>query len=296
MLLKFNSFKEIANKFDGVLLDAYGVFWGGNALGLLPGARELMEYLILNGKKIGVLSNSTQIASNDILKLNMHGLEKGKHFHFYLTSGEIAKNIFFNNRLPFKCITNKYFLFGDVHPKYSSHEVIFEGSIYKETKNLDEADFIYVSIPNINGKDVSDPEIFRHKIKELLISKKIMVCTNPDRFAHEGNPAKQVIRQGTIAKLYEEMNGQVYYIGKPTTLAFSYAMEEFKKLEVTSKILMVGDTPETDILGANNFGISSALVSETGIWADRIKINGFDDAYKNLSKDSRPDFIIKRFQ
>ena len=32
---------RIADPFKGILLDAYGVFWGGNDCGVLPGAKEV---------------------------------------------------------------------------------------------------------------------------------------------------------------------------------------------------------------------------------------------------------------
>ena len=41
--------------FKGVLLDAYGVFWGGNDIGVLPGAKEVMEKLVSDGKIVGIL-------------------------------------------------------------------------------------------------------------------------------------------------------------------------------------------------------------------------------------------------
>jgi len=41
---------SLADPFKGVLLDAYGVFWGGNEIGVLPGAKEAMGNLVKKGK------------------------------------------------------------------------------------------------------------------------------------------------------------------------------------------------------------------------------------------------------
>ena len=57
---------------------------------------------------------------------------------------------------------------------------------------------------------------------------------------------------------------------------------------------MVGDTPETDILGARNFGMQSALITQTGIFADRISYKGLDRAIKNLSSLETPQFFIEK--
>jgi hypothetical protein len=60
----FSGIMDVSERFQGILLDAYGVFWGGNACGVLSGAKEIMEKWVSKGKVIGILSNSTQLASS----------------------------------------------------------------------------------------------------------------------------------------------------------------------------------------------------------------------------------------
>ncbi|MES2200501.1 MAG: TIGR01459 family HAD-type hydrolase [Chlamydiota bacterium] len=290
----FPGITRISNNFNGVLLDAYGVFWGGNDCGLLPGSKEVMEKLVLTGKIVGILSNATQLSSKEIHKLQSHGLIQGKHFHFLITSGDVARFIFLHEKPPFQTSLNKFWLFSGGHPKFSSHEAIFQGSVYSETSNIDEADFIYISVPHINGEDQIDPERFREEIEKIKKKNLPMVCANPDRFAHEGNPPRAVVRQGSIAKMYEEMGGQVFYIGKPYNKVYLIAMGYFEQYKITDPkdILMVGDTPETDIRGARFFGMPSALVTQTGIMADRISRKGWEAAVKDLSSQDLPDYFI----
>lgn len=104
------SIESICEPFDGILLDAYGVFWGGNDVGLLPGCKTAMERLIAKGKIIGILSNSTQLAKTEIGKLTNHGLIQGQHFHFFITSGTLAKRIFLTDTLPFPTPNKKFYL------------------------------------------------------------------------------------------------------------------------------------------------------------------------------------------
>ena len=292
----FPGLTHISHSFNGILLDAYGVFWGGNDSGVLPGSEEVMEKLVLNGKIVGILSNSTQLASKEISKLERHGLIQGKHFHFLITSGEVARSIFLNEKLPFETPRNKFWLFGGVHPKFSSHEAIFQGSAYHETLEINDADFIYVSIPHINGEDQTDSELFREEINKIKSKNLPMICSNPDLFAHEGKPAKAVVRQGSVAKIYEEMGGQVFYIGKPHHRVYSIAFDHFRQHKVMTynEILMVGDTPETDIRGARQFGMLSALITQTGIMADRISHNGLEKALKELPTHDTPNYLIAR--
>lgn len=291
-----NNILEISPLFDAFLLDAYGVFWGGNSYGVLPGSKETMEQLITHGKIVGILSNSTQLAANELEKLRKHGLIEGQHFHFLITSGEICRNIFLQNNLPFTTPNKKYALSGQAHPKFTSHFALFEGSPFTETADLGEADFIYTSIPHIDGKDQTDLEVFRPQIKQLAKTKLLMVCGNPDRYAHEGMPIQAVVRQGSIAAMYEEEGGKVFYIGKPYTLAYQAAMQNFNRWNIIhpEKVLMVGDTPETDIRGARDFRMKSALVSHTGIMADRIEKHGFERAMTLVPPNALPDFMIER--
>lgn len=288
----YPNLESISHFFNGILLDAYGVFWGGNGAGLLPGSKETMERLISQGKYVGILSNSTQRAQKEIEKLFLHGLQQGKHFHFLLTSGEIANQLFVQDQLPFATPNKQFYLIGKPHPKFSTPASLFIGSPFTETTNLDRADFLYIAIPHLNGEDQTDPQLFRKQVEEITSSGLPMVCTNPDHFAHEGNPPKLVVRQGSIAKIYEELGGKVFYIGKPSELMYSAAMKQFELHGIPriQEVLMVGDTPETDIRGANQFGIPSCLITKTGVMAERIIKKGIG-AIKYLH--DIPNFFIE---
>jgi HAD superfamily hydrolase (TIGR01459 family) len=292
----FPRLHPVATRYAGVLLDAYGVFWQGNELGLIEGSIEAMKSLMQNGKIVGILTNTTQLANKEITKLERYGLIKGEHFHFLITSGEVTRNLLLNKKLPFETPNNTYWLFGEIHEKFSSHEPIFEGTDYRQTDNVDEADFILISIPHIGGKDQTDPEVFREKIAEISSKKLPMLCMNPDQFAQEGNPPKLVVRQGTIGKMYEEMGGKVYYMGKPNNTAYAIALDHFKEYQIEQPhhIVMVGDTPETDIQGARHSKMHSALVTETGIMANRISQKGKNEAFEELEEKDTPNFVIGR--
>ena len=294
-MTELHDIKTIAESFEGILLDAYGVFWGGNTLGLLPGTPERMEDLVSTGKAVGILTNTTQRGGKEVLKLKKHGLHQGVHFHFLITAGDIAYDAFINDALPFATPKKKYWLSHDVHPLFSSPHSLFEGTSFVEAATIDEADFIYVSIPHLDGEDQTDPELFRSHTESLISSDLPMVCANPDHFAKEGNPPRPVVRQGSVAKIYENVGGTVYYFGKPSSSAYTAAMLEFSKYNITSpsQVLMVGDTPETDIKGARNVAMASALVTETGITAENIARDGLEAVIATLEAAKTPDFYIK---
>lgn len=286
----------VSEKYPAVLLDAYGVFWGGNEHGLLAGSQEAMEAFVQSGKIVGILSNSTQLASKEIAKLEASGLQKGRHYHFLLTSGEVARDLVQKQDLGFNPSKSSYWLFGGVHPKFGSHKAIFENSVYQEVSDCQDAGFIYISVPHKSGEDQTDPEVFRLDVAAALETGLPMLCPNPDQFAHEGKPARAVVRQGSIAKMYEEMGGKVYYIGKPHAIVYEYACKEFANHNIfdPQSILMVGDTPETDIRGACGANMDSALIIQTGNMSDRIAKNSLENAIQALPESDMPTYFINR--
>lgn len=293
--LQVMQFKDLMDHFEYFLLDAYGVFWESAQMGMLPRAKETMAYLISHGKKVGILSNSTQLASKEEDKLNKHGVQAGVHYHFLLTSGQVARDLLISEKLPFEAPQKKYWLFGSDHPRFSSHSALFQGTGYRQTLNLLEADFIYIPIPHLNGVDQENPEGFLKDIAEVASKGIPVLCANPDLFAHEGLPSRLVVRQGTIAHLLEAQGASVYYIGKPFSHVYEQALSFFSDTVLPEKILMIGDTPETDIRGGRQMGMATALVTKTGIMKERIKEKKAGTIVSQLPKSDQPHYIIESF-
>ena len=93
--------------------------------------------------------------------------------------------------------------------------------------------------------------------------------------------------------MYEELGGKVFYTGKPHSIVYEAALDLFRHL-IPEDILMVGDTPETDVRGANNIGMSTALITKTGIMGDRVETHGFETVLKDLPSTDKPHFFIER--
>ena len=288
------SLENLSNRYVAFLLDAYGVFWESSEVGAIPGAADAMKYLVDKGKYVGILSNSTQLASREIEKLNKHGLYQGVHYHFILTSGEVARELLRKESLPFSTPRFTYWIFGTPHPRFGSQAQLFEGTRYQETKNLEEADFIYISIPHVGGVDQQDPEVFRQMVQ--AVPKQVPVlCVNPDRFAMEGSPPRPVVRQGSIGRIFEEEGFLVYFIGKPSHIVYETALKRFPPHLAKEGILMIGDTPETDIRGAYQAGLDAALVTKTGVMANLFEKEGVAVIHQ-LPLSDQPQFLLERLQ
>lgn len=81
--------------------------------------------------------------------------------------------------------------------------------------------------------------------------------------------------RSAFSSLYHELSGhQLKYetFGKPTSQTFQYAETLLKKLipnaDPDMKVYMIGDNPESDIVGANRHGWESVLVTQTGVYRE----------------------------
>ena len=98
-----------------------------------------------------------------------------------------------------------------------------------------------------------------------------MVCTNPDLIVHRGDIKEYCA--GSIAKIFEEINGKVIYYGKPYPEIYKECIQDEKR------VLVIGDNLNTDIKGANNMHYDSLFI-KNGIHHDEfknLKSNSFDD-------------------
>ena len=100
-----------------------------------------------------------------------------------------------------------------------------------------------------------------------------MICTNPDLIVDRGN--KREYCAGSIAKSFEEIDGEVIYFGKPYPPVYELAANIKNK-----KILCIGDNLNTDIKGAMTQNFDSLLVTG-GIHRQEILKFSIDNVLKN---------------
>ena len=88
-----------------------------------------------------------------------------------------------------------------------------------------------------------------------------LICTNPDTSVDAFYRGKRAILPGAgalVAPFIIATGQQPTIIGKPKPLLYEIALQE---LQVQANAcLMIGDRPDTDILGAQELGIQTALV------------------------------------
>jgi HAD superfamily hydrolase (TIGR01450 family) len=94
-----------------------------------------------------------------------------------------------------------------------------------------------------------------------------LISTNPDSSVDAFYKGKRAIMPGggaLVAPFIVATGKQPVTIGKPNPLLYEIALQQLKVL--AKNCLMIGDRPDTDILGAQQLGIQTALV-RTGRFA-----------------------------
>jgi HAD superfamily hydrolase (TIGR01459 family) len=112
--------------------------------------------------------------------------------------------------------------------------------------------------------DVETPEDYTDALARMKELNLPMICANPDKIVRKGN--RLLYCAGALAEKYSEMGGRVLMAGKPYTPIYQLALQRAEAIAgrsfERSKILAIGDGPETDIRGAADFGISAVLIAD----------------------------------
>jgi HAD superfamily hydrolase (TIGR01459 family) len=207
-------------------------------------------------------------------------------YDFVLSSGQAVFNYLQENNYG-----NKYYYIG---PK--KDEDLLDGLNYKRVLDADDADFAVVTgyDDEKSLEDEKDDDLRAIKRKDLTL-----ICVNPDLVVVKQD-GRRLICAGLVAKRYQEMQGKVVYFGKPYKMVYDQVFKLFNigKKDI-GKVLAIGDGLETDIKGANDYGLDSAFVP-CGIFGQELKV-GYgqlpqSDLLNEVCKqnDAWPEYVIAK--
>lgn len=249
--------KSIAHIYDLFFIDIWGVVHNG--INLNDNSIEVLENLSKLNKEFILLTNAPRPNETVINFLKKMGLNK-----FY-------ENVFTSGEASLKYLTKdlknqKFFHIGP-----SRDFDLFRSFEKNKVSNINDADYLLCS-----GlfKDYDNNLNYYKNLFLEHISKK-MICTNPDLIVDRGDQREYCA--GSVAKLFEEINGEVIYFGKPYPPVYNLSSDTKNK-----KVLCIGDNLNTDIKGANIQNYDSLLIT-SGIHRyeiSKIKLNNVIEKYK----------------
>lgn len=276
---RISQLREIIAPVAGVICDLWGVVHDGERV--FDNALEALMNLRKHGVPVVVVSNSPRPAGNVAAQMKALGAQ-GKWHDYLLTSGDLARE-------HMKNLGGEASFFHLGPPR--DHPTL-EGLPNPQVKAPDRADVILCTgFFEDRGFDLS---YYRALLEPHAQAGKPLVCANPDKAVNIAGRSQPCA--GAIAAEYARLGGPVVWLGKPEKIVHQkcLALISGKKGKNVSphNILAIGDNLETDILGANDMGMTTLFITE-GLHA-RVGSNGRDLEKLIAEAGIRPGFVMER--
>jgi HAD superfamily hydrolase (TIGR01459 family) len=260
-LREFHGIGEIADDYDGFILDLWGVIHDG--VEPYPGVLDCLATLMAAGKRIVLLSNAPRRAEDVKRRIKAIGVPENL-YHAVMSSGEEAWRHLLERDDPFYAGLGRNCL----HICSDRDLEIRVGLDLDYVETAEAADFILNTGPSGWDDTIEDYAPLLAAARQRGLK---MVCANPDLMVNHG--AKLALCGGALAVHYEGIGGKVRWHGKPYRSVYESSMA-LLGIADRARILAVGDSLRTDIAGANGAGIDSLLIAGAGIHADEFAAGG----------------------
>ncbi|MCB6179739.1 TIGR01459 family HAD-type hydrolase [Rhodobacter sp. Har01] len=242
---------EVADRWDGFVLDAFGVLNIGDTP--IPGAVERMAQLRAMGKRLVVLTNAASYTRADALaKYRRLGFDFGEDE--VVSSRDVA--VAHLDRVAPGAHWGAISQAGD-----DFHDIPARVTSLLDTGGWDRVDgFLFLS----TSRWTLETRAALHAA--LAARPRPLVVANPDLVApREGG---LTIEPGFWAhEVIDRLGTPVHWFGKPFPEAFAEA--EQRAGLPPHRLAMVGDTLHTDVLGGRAAGMAAILVTDHGLFAGR---------------------------
>ncbi len=265
-LTKLTTLKDVEDNYNIFLIDLWGVIHNG--LELFENVKSVLTRLKKKNKIIFFITNAPRRSVVIANQLNDFGLSNELYDHI-VSSGEITWLSLKKNYEKKKC-----FLIG---PPRDYHLV--EGLDIEIVEDYSKGADIIINTGPWGDNDVL--ENYTDLLNNLIKFKSLMICSNPDKTVIRGK--NFMICAGLLAEYYEKIGGKVLYYGKPHNNIYEFC---YKLIQGENKVLVIGDSLENDIKGANLQKLDSLLITE-GIHRE---VNN----YKDIDKEKLDDLIKKK--
>lgn len=227
----------IADQYDVYLFDLDGVIYVGNQV--LPGSREGVEKLRELGKKIYFLTNDPRPTRQELCqRLNDMGLSAVQEE--VITAGWATADYLVQNRITSSFVIGTEGLTSEL--KHRGICIVEEGDCQAVVIGYDEG------------------ATFRQIQRAVRYIERgaRFIATNVDNCFP--GPEGRCVATGAIVAAVERASGKrPEVVGKPYRHIFDIVS---RNIAPNARTVMVGDNPETDILGAHQHGFDAILLSQ----------------------------------
>ena len=256
--IKDTTMQELIARYPVILFDSFGVLASSNAV--LPGAVELIANLNATGKTYFVLTNDAS-ALPESRSENYAKLALNIKPEQIITSGSLLSRYFADEHLQgLRCVI----LGPEDSVRYvqiAGGEVVPIGADFDAVVIGDQSGF-----PFLETMDQVMTDLFRKTDKgenvRLILPNPDLIYPDGDGFGFASASIAMLLESALKLRYPERDDLHFIRLGKPHEAIFAEALRR----SGTRDMVMIGDQLETDIKGANDFGLDSVLVG-TGIAA-----------------------------
>ena len=274
--VKLNNLSEIRDFYDVFLIDLWGVIHNG--ITAFENVIPVLNTLKQNNKMVFFITNAPRRSFIISQQLEGFGI-KQDFYEKIVSSGELTWLSIKEKYQKKNCLM--------IGPPRDYHLV--EGLDVTIVDKDSDVDIILNTGP---WGDDDCLENYTELLDSLARKHSHMICSNPDKIVVRGE--NFMICAGLLAEYYEKIGGKVEYYGKPYKQIYEHCFNFFEKK--SSKVLVIGDSLENDIKGANNLNFDSLLITD-GIHRE-VNINNDVDKQKLdgliKSKNIFPNFYMRK--
>lgn len=262
MVQAIASLASIAGRFEALVFDQWGVLHDGTRP--YPGAIAAVEALASQGMRLAVLSNSGKRSAVNRARIAAMGFPASA-FEVVMTSGEALWRDVADGRLPGLSALLP------IAASRQDAEAWADGlpcARLVDDPALADA-VLLMGLPETN--EAQDSAAFARILAEARKRGLPVLCSNPDKASPRAGGVV-VPSPGALAAAHAMAGGHVLLYGKPHGPVFD-ALQRALHVEQPSRLLMIGDSPEHDIAGAQAAGWTSLLV-RGGLHASHFRPDG----------------------
>lgn len=244
---------SIADRYDGFIIDLWGVLHDGQTP--YDGALEALRNLKARGRKIALLSNSSEVAAAVAAELRAIGFADSLYDALVTSGGLVGHALRGDASIWLPGRQGKIFLVGA-----PANIAQFGNPALRRVKTPEQAGLVLNAWYDNewSGDPLGNCHAWQADMQHWQMLGLPMICINPDReVIHFG---RRVLCPGIFADAYEAIGGKVFYYGKPHASAFRAAVQALA-LPPESNLAMIGDNLLTDIKGGLDFGLDTILIT-----------------------------------
>ncbi|GAA0778830.1 TIGR01459 family HAD-type hydrolase [Roseibium denhamense] len=235
--LLVDGLKALAPSYKGILSDVWGVLHNGVAA-FEAAHQALQTYREETGGPVVLITNAPRPASAVEDMLTGLGVPRAA-YDSIISSGDVTRGLLVaqgSNTL--------------LHIGPNRDQPLYHGLEATFTDKDDEA--VAISCTGLADDETETPDDYRERLEKLAKRGLPMICANPDIVVERGD--KLVWCAGALARLYEDLGGEVAILGKPHAPIYEAALarlgEHAGHAIAKQDVLAIGDGLPTDIRGA----------------------------------------------